>query len=50
MGQLVGSLIRAAGFAMCDSMSADFSSGRLYQKFFGSEAGLGDWGLTEAEC
>ncbi len=37
--------MRAAGFAMLDSLSADFSNGGLYQKFFESEAGpgLGVW-------
>ncbi|GFM54491.1 hypothetical protein PSCICF_06690 [Pseudomonas cichorii] len=33
--------MRAAGFAMLDSLSADFSNGGLYQKFFESEAGPG---------
>ncbi|GFM51095.1 hypothetical protein PSCICE_23620 [Pseudomonas cichorii] len=37
--------MRAAGFAMLDSLSADFSNEGLYQKFFESEAGpgLGVW-------
>jgi hypothetical protein len=32
IGQLVGSVIRAAGFAMHDSLSAVFNEGRLEQK------------------